>query len=209
MAVETVILNVAYVALLGSTFTRTLTRLRLLLIAGGVCFIVFGLFIGNVSMVIWNVVTSSLHAYRIIKDEAAKRSVKLSPEESALHQELFPELSAFDFNLLWRLGRKVEHVDQLMIVMGETPDFVALILDGYAEIWEREERIRVLRRGALLGEMSYASGLPAAVDVRAHGRLVVHEWAQQDLRSLDHLRPAAANAIRDYVSGALAAKARI
>lgn len=209
MAVETVILNVAYVALLASTFTRTVTRLRLLLIVGGICFIGFGLFIGNVSMVLWNILTSSLHAYRVIKDETAKRSVKLSPEEAALHQELFPELSPFDFNLLWRLGRPVEYVDQLMIVMGETPTFVALVLDGYAEIWEREERIRVLRRGALLGEMSFVSGHPAAVDVRARGHLIVHEWAQQDLRSLDHIRPAAANAIRDYVSGALAAKARI
>lgn len=209
MAAETVILNLAYVALLGSTFTRTLTRLRLLLIVGGLCFIVFGLIIGNASMVIWNIATSSLHTYRVIKDERAKRSVKLSPEEAALHQELFPDLSAFDFNLLWRMGRKVEYVDELMIVMGETPDFVALILDGYAEIWERDERIRVLRCGALLGEMSYASGLPSAVDVRSHGRLVVHEWAQQDLRSLDQLRPTAANAIRDYVSGALAVKARI
>ena len=209
MAVETVILNLAYVALLVSTFTRTLTRLRLLLVAAGIGFVVFGLIVDNMSMVVWNIVTSGLHTYRVIKDEAAKRSVQLSPEEALLHRELFPDLSAFDFNLLWRLGRPVEYVDELMIVLGETPDFVALILDGYAEIWERDERIRVLRRGALLGEMSFASGHPATVDVRSRGRLIVHEWTQQDLRSLDHLRPAAANAVRDYVSGALAAKARL
>lgn len=209
MAVETVILNVAYVALLASTFTRTVTRLRLLLIAGGVCFIAFGVAIDNVSMVVWNIVTTSLHTYRVIKEEAAKRSVTLTADEAALHQELFPNLSAFDFNLLWRLGRTVEHAHGPIIAAGQTPDFVALVLSGYAEIWKRDERIRVLQRGALLGEMSFASGLPAAVEVRAHGQLVVHEWKQQDLRSLDQLRPAAARAIRDYVSGDLAAKARI
>lgn len=208
MAVDTLVLNFAYVALLASTFTRTVTWLRLMLIVGAIGFIAFGLLDGNVTMVAWNILTGTMHAVRVARERVARRSVSLTPDEERLRDAYFPDLDDFDFTALWRMGTDVTYCDELVIVVGERSETVGLIIDGQAQIWRGSELVRVMRRGGLLGEMHFVSGDPAAVDVRAQGTLVVHEWQGRDLVMLDQLRPSVARAFRSYIAGDLVAKAR-
>lgn len=203
-----VILNAAYVMLLGSTFTRTVSWLRVMLTLGAACFVAYGAFEGIRSMVAWNVAIGGMHLFRLLRDYSQQRRVDLSSDEQAMRDELLPGLSDFDFNLLWALGEKASYHDQVIIGAGSQPTTVSVVLDGTALIERNGELIRGVRRGGLLGEMSFVSGEPAGVSVRSSETVVVHQWRQKDLESLRQVRPACARAVDQMITRDLAAKAR-
>lgn len=209
MAADSIFLNLAYVALLSSTFTRTVSRLRVMLVAGAALFVAFGLAIDNTAMVVWNILIGGLHLARLIKDERSQRRVTLTRGEALHRDAYFPTLSDFDFNLLWHMGAPVEYCNEAVLARGERPQMVSLILEGQAEIWSDGEVVRTVGVGGLLGEMSFVSPGPSAVNVRSAERLVTREWRQRDLASLDQLRPSVARALNAYISRDLAAKARL
>lgn len=202
------ILNAAYVILLGSTFTRTVSWLRVMLTLGAVGFVVYGAFEGIKSMVAWNVAIGGMHLARLLRDHHQQRQVQLTPAEQTIRDEFLPTLSDFDFNLLWAMGERSEHTDEVMIAAGSRPTTVSIVLDGTALIERNGEVIRGVRRGGLLGEMSFVSGELAGVSVRAKQTLVVHQWRQQDLESLAQVRPVCARAVEQMIGRDLAAKAR-
>lgn len=207
MSLAAIILNGAYVAFVGSAYTRTLAWLRVLLIIGGGLLIVFGAMEQIWPMVGWNIVIVSSHIARIIGERRAQNSVQLTAAESALRDEVFPEMSDFDFNLLWSMGSTVAYDDELMIAEGSRPHTVSLVTEGLVAIEKSGETKRGLRRGALIGEMSFVSGAVAAVDVLAKGPVMVQQWDQRQLTSLDQAHPPSAKAFRELVARDLANKA--
>ena len=81
MSLAVVVLNAAYVALLASTFTRTITRLRAMLVLAAVAFVIYGLVEDIPSMVGWNIAIGSMHAWRIVRDYRQQKLVSLTPPE--------------------------------------------------------------------------------------------------------------------------------
>lgn len=207
--IDVVVLNLAYIALLAAAFTRTLGRLRILLIAGAMCFVTFGLFEQIWSIVVWNVLIGGIHTVRLVRDYAAARSVRLTTAEAEIRDQMFPGTNDFDFNMLWALGTEVTYSDATVITRGSLPDTVSLVLDGVVHIRRDQETLRHLRRGALVGEMSFVTGEEAAVDVIADGTLVVHQWEQRNLAALGRTHPPSASAMEELISRDLAAKAHI
>lgn len=204
-----VILNLAYIALLGSTFTRQLVWLRTMLVLAAIAFIAYGSIESIRSMVIWNILIGSMHLFRIARDYRQQRSVGLTDAERVLRDEFFPGLGDFDFNLLWCMGSRRDYAaDELLIGKESQPDTVSLIMDGTAVIERDGVVTRGIRRGGLLGEMSFVSGQAADVDVRARGHVVVQQWEQRQLASMDQVHPASARAFRSLMSRDLVAKAR-
>lgn len=209
MSVAAIFLNGAYIAFIGSAYTRTLAWLRAALIAGSGLIIVYGIMERIWAMVAWNALIIASHLVRMAGERRAQNSVKLTPDESALRDELFPELADYDFNLLWSLGRTVQVDDELLIAEGSKPDTVSMLIDGVVAIEQAGDTKRGLRRGALIGEMSFVSGNPAAVNVIARGPVTVQQWDQRQLTSLDQAHPPSAKAFRDLISRDLASKAHL
>lgn len=207
--VDVIVVNLAYVALLSAAFTKTLGRLRLLLIAGATGFVAFGLIEQIWSIVIWNLLIGGIHTFRFVRDLLAARSVHLDSGESAVRDRIFPGVSDFDFNMLWSLGEEVTYDTTQVIARGSVPDTVSLVMDGVVHIKRDGETLRHLRSGALLGEMSFVTGDEAAVDVVADGRLVVHQWDQRSLKSLGRTHPPSLRVLEALISKDLAAKAHI
>lgn len=205
---DDLVLNAAYMALLASTFTRTVQRLRLLLVAGAVCFIAYGLAADVRSIVAWNIVIGSMHLFRVVRDLRVRRSVQLTANESVLRDRFFPELSDFDFNLLWTMGERVVAADETLIGPGNVPESVSLVLSGSLTVSRDGGLVATVGPGGLLGEMSFVSGQPAEVLVTADGGVVLHRWNQRELSSLDQVRPASARAFHDLLSRDLVGKAR-
>ena len=175
-----------------------------------VAFVVFGIIEDILSIVLWNIAIGSSHLFRIVRDYRQQRSVKLTAQEQTERDEFFPELSDFDFHLLWCMGRDVHYEGQALLHAGELPDTVSLVLEGTAVVEDTHgDVLRSLSRGALVGEMSYVSGTAAGHDVRAQGAVAVKQWDQRQLASLDRLHPASARAFQDLVSLDLVAKARL
>jgi hypothetical protein len=203
------ILNVAYVLLLGSTFARTVSWLRIMLAAGAVAFVVFGAIEGITSMVVWNIAIGGMHVVRLLRDYRQQRSVQLTPREQLIRDEFLPDLNDFDFNLLWAMGEQATYSDEILIASGTQPTTVSIVLEGTALIERNGELIRGVRRGGLLGEMSFVTGEPAGVSVCTKQVLTVHEWRQRDLESLAQLRPGCARAMERMIARDLAAKTRV
>lgn len=203
-----ILLNAAYVFLLGSTFVRGLNWLRALLIGGALCFIAFGAVEGIRSMVVWNVAIGSLHLFRLARDLQQQHSVSLSEDEVQMRDEFLPAMGDFDFNLLWKLGGRAVYDHETIIEAGSAPSTVSLVLDGTALVERNGEVVRGLRRGALVGEMSFVSGNLANATVRADAPLTVHQWHQQDLASLSQVRPTCARGLERLISEDLVLKVR-
>jgi len=209
MSVSTLIISSAYVALVSSSFTRTMRPLRLLLIAGACCFIVFAVIEQIWSMVAWNVLIGAMHGFRLVRDDLQQRSIRLSETETAIRRRFFPDLNDFDFHVLWSAGSPVVVNNEVVIAAGTTPTTVSLIVSGIAEVERNGQVVRGIRRGGLLGEMSMVSGKPADVSVFARGELVLHQWSQRQLKTLDQLSPGSARSFRRLINRDLALKARL
>jgi len=208
MSVADLVVNFAYVALFASTFTRTVTWLRSMLVVAAIAFIVFGSIEGIWSIVAWNIAIGSMHAFRIARDILQQRSVALTNDEESLRDEFFPGLSDFDFNMLWSMGQQVGYSDEVVIAQQSLPQTTSLVLSGTAVIEQNNQVVRGIRRGGLLGEMSLVSGRPSEVNVIARGGVVVHQWDQRHLTSLDQVHPASARAFRELLQRDLVEKAR-
>lgn len=207
MSIPVIVINAAYIALLGSTFTRTLNWLRALLICGSVMFVTYGLIEGIRSMVVWNLITGTLHTTRIVKDLTARRSVKLSAEEAVIRDQSFPGLDDFDFHALWGLGRAYNADNTVFIEEGSQPEHVMLLVTGQVHVERDGSVISKLGRGSLVGEMSFASGEAANATVTADGPVTMHGWGQRDLAMLAQLNPASSRAFDALLARDLAAKA--
>ncbi len=206
---DTIVLNIGYVLLISAAFTRTLGRLRFLLVFASLALALYGAIVGVLSMVLWNALIGSVHAYRLARDILASRAIQLTDDERRIRDEYFAGVNDFDFNALWGMGRTVEHPsDTTIIGAGTQPESVSMLLEGKVEIQRDGVAGPNIGRGALIGEMSYVSGAPASVDVVAADAVVVREWDQRHLRTLEQTNPPSAKALDSLISRDLAAKAR-
>ncbi len=194
--------------LLSAAFTRTVGRLRMLLISGSISFVAYGFVVGLWSMVVWNSVIGGINCYRLARMMLASRAISLTSEEREIRDDYFPGTTDFDFNALWGMSRVVVHDSTTVIEAGTRPDTVSMVVEGSLEIRRAGAIEREIGRGALVGEMSYVSGDPASVDVVAVGPVMVREWDQRHLRALEQTQPAASKALDQLISRDLAAKAR-
>lgn len=205
MELSTIIINVAYVSLFASTFTRTIPRLRMFLVGAAICFIVFGSIVGNWSMVAWNVLTGILNSRQLILHARRRRALVLSAEDESSRKRWFGDLDAFDFASLWSMGEDVDVKDERIVEAGHQHASTSLILDGVIEV-QRGGTTVTLGAGALIGEMSLVSGAPATADVDAVGPVRLRQWSDQRLHTLDTLNPRAGRAFHRFVEKDLTIK---
>lgn len=206
MNAATFVLNIAYVALVSSTFTRRILVLRGALVVAGVLFVLYGLMTSNWTMVFWNSVTSTLHGAQGIRYIQNQRAVHLSAEDAEIRATWFADVEPFDFHSLWTMGETVVYTSDVLATEGHKQHTMMLILDGHASIDVGGTEVGVLQRGDLVGEMSFLSGAPATATVRPVGSVRVREWDQGRLRTLDTLNPSAAAAMRKRIQENLAHK---
>jgi hypothetical protein len=205
---DQIVLNAGYVLLVTAAFTRTLGRLRLLLIGASIALGAYGAVVGVWSMVVWNLIIGGIHAFRLARDAIATRAIALTDDERAIRDQYLPGCTDFNFNTLWGMGVTVNHDGTTVIAADSQPDSVSMVLVGEAVISDDGAEVGRVRPGGLLGEMSYVSGDRATVDVVADGALTVRQWDQRHLRALEQAHPPAAKAFDQLVAKDLAAKAR-
>ena len=206
MAPSTLIINLAYVALLSATFTRRILWLRLFLITGAVGFITFGALTQNWSMLGWNIVTGSLHGRQLMRYVMARRAVSLSADDERHRSDLFPELDRFDFSSLWSMGDTVTYDGESITRLAEVHGRIGVVLDGTVSVVRPgSEQVR-LGPGALIGEMTFVGGGAATADVRAEGVVTMRQWEHERLATLDQLNPVAGRALHAFLERDLLAK---
>ncbi len=206
MTASTIIINLAYISLLLATFTRAIVSLRLFLIVSGLGFIAFGVIDQNWSMVAWNVVTIFLHLRQLALHLRSQRRVALPADDDAVRRRHFPDLTDFEFTVLWSMGETIDCVDDVLMRRGEVHGRVALILDGTVVVERAGSTTVRLQPGALIGEMSFVAGGPATAQTRAVGTVRLREWKHERLAALEVLNPAASKALHRFIERDLVAK---
>jgi Cyclic nucleotide-binding domain len=205
MSLSTLVINVAYMSLLASTLTRSVPRLRVFLIAAAVCFVVFGLMVGNWSIVGWNTLIGLMNGRQLVGHLRARHQTALSASDDAFRRRWFAELDPFDFASLWSMGEDAESCDERMIRAGAANDTTALVIEGTVDV-HRNGQVTRLGAGSLVGEISFVAGTPATADVDAVGSVRVRQWSHERLRTLDQLNPAASRAFHRFIERDLTRK---
>lgn len=196
METETIVLNMAYVAMLGSTHMRTATRIRVMLLVASVGFTAFAVLTGIWSMLAWNLVTSALHIVSLVRQVRAGRSVELSDLETRWRQYTFPTASPAAFRAAWAAGRERRMTDAVLTTLGHAPPALSLIVDGSVEVRDGGHLLARLGPGAFVGEMGTLRDRPACADAATVGDVTVRQWSAHDLATLADADPAAERELR-------------
>jgi CRP-like cAMP-binding protein len=95
-----------------------------------------------------------------------KNYVNLSPEEQRVAETLTPGLPKDRAKRLLRLGRFLDAPPETRIAEEGLPlTDLSLIIDGHCRIERGAQTVALLRNGALVGELTYATGAPATASV--------------------------------------------
>lgn len=181
---DTLLLNLAYVALLGSTFTRTALQLRLMILVGSFFFITFGVLVGIPSMVIWNAVIATLHLVNIARIVRRQRTTTVSVEAEWMRQVVFADMEPTAFNRMWAASWVGEYDGHTLTKQGESHGRLAILMSGVIDVWIDGAIVNRLGPGAMIGEMSLMSGSVATATTSAAGHAVVQEWERAELALL-------------------------
>ncbi len=94
------------------------------------------------------------------------RYVNLSPEEQQVANTLTPGLKKDRVKRLLRLGRFLDAAPELRIAEEGRPlKDLTLLITGHCRIERGSQTVALLRDGALVGELTYATGAPATASV--------------------------------------------
>ncbi len=180
----TIVLNLTYLVLVSSTFTRTAIWLRLFVCVGSVGFITFGVMTDVPSMVIWNALIGSMHIVAVARILRRRRETTAGPQADWIRRVVFADLEPALFNLLWTASWAAEYDDHTLTVQGTAHDRLAIVLSGVVDVRIDGVLINRLGPGAMIGEMSMMSGSVATADTRAAGPVVLREWNRAELLAL-------------------------
>ena len=181
MSLSWVLLNAAYAIYAASAAFKDMLRLRVVLWAATVLFMIYGPIAGVWSVFWWNIPVLALHSWHIWRLLAARRGVDLDDEADAIRTLLFPDLDRVAFNTLWHCGEERRLGDHQLIAKGAEVLELYLILDGDVEVEVTDDRFIRLGKYRMLGEMSSLSGATASANVRTVGMVRLRAWDKSAL----------------------------
>ena len=180
--------NISYLILAASYLVVRMVWLRVLAIlaigAEAVYFYVGGdspLWVG----IVWSFVFIAINAVQLLFIYREYRATRLSPEDNALRESLFPLMSNRNFHYLLKTGeRQTLQPGAVLIRQGEVPDSVYVSLEGPIHIEVNGERVAIAEAGSLLGEASFVRDRPANATVLAGGAIRVLAFRRDRLKAL-------------------------
>jgi hypothetical protein len=130
----------------------------------------------------WNLVFISINSIRIAQLVLEKRGVRLSGEELALRERLFPHLEPHEFARLLRAGswRDVP-AGAILIREGDPPARIFLFTAGDLVVVQGEAEVARFGPPRFAGELSYLSGSPANATVTAVTPVRCFVWEKDAL----------------------------
>lgn len=200
------LLHIAYVVRFLSTLPRSVFGIRNALIVTALAFVVYGIAAGIVAMIIWNGIIAAIYALQNLRLLRSRSKVTLSAEDERFRQMLFPDLTDFDFHMMWAMGEEGTMYRQQLTYQGHPADSVWLVLDGVVDVRRDGEFVSRLGVGSLIGELSYVTGEPEVASTYPQGRVLLRRWPPSSLRMLAEVNPSASKALFEAISKDLGRK---
>ena len=204
MAGSDIHLAIVYALYVGAPAIRDEIRFRVLLGVVSVGFIVWGLWIGNVVTVLFNVLFAATSAWTVRRLLIERRPASLDHDQRLIYDTFFAGMAPAKFLQLWNLGHS-DLVNGAIITEGETVHEVMVLVDG--EVTAPSLGLTLGRdKPIFLGEMSLVTGNPASTTIVARDTARVHRWRQDDLRRLESDKPELSHALMGGIARDLVGK---
>ena len=129
-----------------------------------------------------------------------KVRAKLTTEERALREWLFPTMGDADFHRLLKVGKRSEIMaGTFLATQGEKLEQLHFITNGAAHVIANGMVVATLREGSLVGEVSFFRDDVATASVVAQGNLKVLSIGRQELRKLMRSRESLQRALHESI----------
>ena len=170
LSLDGIVGHASYLLLIVSMLMTRMAWLRILAVASGLLSIAYSLLIADYVSATWDVVfvlvnlaQLCLHAYR-------NRTSRFTAEERLFREAVVPLLDAAMARKLLDLGQWREAADQaLLIEHGQLASHLLFIASGQVCVRVNDTVVGTLGSGALTGEISVLTNMPATATVSAAG----------------------------------------
>ena len=193
-----------------SFLMHDMSRLRLIAIVSAV----FGIFYNyNVTesplwlVIFWLSTFLTINLSMLVAEHIRNKSAKFNKNEQELFETLFPELSAFEFLQLLNAGSWKTIRSRERFISAQKENFkLALIWRGQAKVLKGKKVAANLKRGTLIGEISFLTGEKPTADVLLESGSLVLVWDHEKLRQWISKNSDAAISFQRLMTSDLAAK---
>ena len=193
-----------------SFLMQDMSRLRLIAIVSAV----FGIFYNyNVTesplwlVIFWLSTFLTINLSMLVTEHIRNKSAKFNKDEQELFETLFPELSAFEFLQLLNAGSWKTIRSRERFISAQKENFkLALIWRGQAKVLKGKKVLANLKRGTLIGEISFLTGEKPTADVLLERGSLILAWDHEKLRQCLSKNTDAASIFQRLITSDLAAK---
>ncbi|MDF1727685.1 MAG: cyclic nucleotide-binding domain-containing protein [Sulfitobacter sp.] len=207
--------HVAYVLLVASMLMRSITALRLLVIASALVAMVYAaLWLGDPVSLFWEGMLVIVNVFQIVRQWLANRRARFSPEEERLVSERLGSLSRQEARHLLNLGLWLDGVPGTVLTTeGEPVQHLVYLATGMVQIEAGGQTVGACVPGNFVGEMSVLESGPASATATVSKPSRYWLIPADKLRRLHRKRPTIAAALelgiaRDLKTKILNANAR-
>lgn len=205
----------AYILLVASMLMRSLTALRLLVIASALVAIAYAVFwLRDPVSWFWESMLVLVNVFQIVRQWLANRRARFSPEEEHFVAERLSSLSRHEARHLLNLGVWMDGFEgTILTTQGEPVQHLVYLIDGKVDIYSDGERVGACVPGNFVGEMSVLEGGQASATARVASPSRYWLIPAEQLRQLHRKSPKVAAALelgiaRDLRTKIISANAR-
>ena len=210
MEVISIFGNLSFALSALSFLMQDMSRLRLIAIVSAM----FGVFYNyNVAenplwlVIFWLSTFMTINLSMLVAEHIRNKSAKFNKDEQELFETLFPELSAFEFLQLLNAGSWKTIRSRERFISAQKLNFkLALIWRGQAKVLKGKKVAANLKRGTLIGEISFLTGEKPTADVLLEPGSLIFAWDHEKLRRWLSKNSDAASIFQRLITSDLAAK---
>ncbi len=187
------LLHLANLVVLGSYLVRDILLLRVIAVAASGCFISYFMTQDppGYEAAAWNVVYVLVNGVQIAILVRERMAGKLTREEAALRERVFPFMPPHKFAKFVRLAQPcaLTPEDGALVEAGARVDWLWLVLDGTLEVRTHDRVVASCTDGDFIGEMAFIDQSAASARVSATRTVRMLSWSVGPLRSLLEREP--------------------
>ena len=193
-----------------SFLMQDMSRLRLIAIVSAVLGIFYNYNVTESPLwlvIFWLSTFMTINLSMLVAEHIRNKSAKFNKDEQELFETLFPELSAFEFLQLLNAGSWKTIRSRERFISAQKENFkLALIWRGQAKVLKGKKVAANLKRGTLIGEISFLTGEKPTADVLLESGSLVLVWDHEKLRQWISKNSDAAISFQRLMTSDLAAK---
>ena len=193
-----------------SFLMQDMSRLRLIAIVSAVFGILYNYNVTESPLwlvIFWLSTFLTINLWMLGAECIRNKSAKFNKDEQELFETLFPELSAFEFLQLLNAGSWKTIRSRERFISAQKENFkLALIWRGQAKVLKGKKVAANLKRGTLIGEISFLTGEKPTADVLLERGSLILAWDHEKLRRWLSKNADAASIFQRLITSDLAAK---